>query len=175
MAVTIDPDLRRAASHENMIEHLTAPLAAGAGDTVVPVAATAQATVDWRARHPLLLAAPSQPLEGSGLLLRATVPASGGGTTTVDLEFAPYTETGAFLPVFLAPVDTTDLAMPFSVALALEEIAPDGTKTAVPAAEVRERIELRVLEGLLARTLYLLGSVYGSLWREGLVFSAARQ
>jgi hypothetical protein len=165
MAVVLDPDIFRGAAYRNMVEHLSGPLTAGAEDNEVPIDATGKAAV-WEARHPLLVAAIREPLDDVGWVLTATLP----GPVSQTLEFAPYTEAGAFLPVYTPPADPgTHIAQAFAVSVAL---AQGGT--AVKPADVAGLVELRLIEGLFGRMLFLLSSEKARLRREARSIAAMR-
>ena len=163
----IDPDLYGAASHRNLVEHLTAPLGAGAVTSPVAIDNAGRASVDWAARYPLLLVAPTAPVDMQPLSVVATIPAPGGGTEAVTLVFAPYTEAGAFLVVYAPHPD--DEPAPFGIELALT----DGS-AAVPDPQIASRVRLELLEGVLGRTLYALGAEKSRLRRHGREGAAMR-
>jgi hypothetical protein len=163
----VHPDVLGAASHRNAVEHLTAPLAAGALTTPLPIDGSGTAAVGGETRHPLLLVAPLAPVDARPLSVSAAVPAAGGGTETVTLVFAPYTEADSYLVLYAAPPDAPPA--PFSVTLAVE----DGT-TAVPAAQTASRVRLELVEGILGRTLYALGSEKARVRREAREAAAMR-
>lgn len=166
-----DPDIRRSASHRHMITHLTGPFKAGAVDTPIPISERGQVEISLVTREPLLLAAPAAPLNTKGLQLDVVLP-SGGETS---LWFMPYTEAGAFLPVYRPPVNRdTQTAAPFGVTLRLMEVAADGTKSPLPATEIANHIEIRLLEGLMGRMIYLLGSEKQRLRRQSRELAAMR-
>jgi hypothetical protein len=168
MATVLDPDLRQAASHRHMIEHLTAPLGAGAVEAEVAIDSTAKGSVDWTTRRPLLLVAPVAPLDAGRLLLTATVPGPTAGTVQVRLEWAPYTEAGAFLPLWWPAFDATVTQRPpFSVQLSLKEVSAAGTQTQVTAAQVKNRLALRLVDGITGQVLYLLAAEKQRLRRTG--------
>ena len=132
MATLLDPDVFRGAAYRSMVEHLAGPLRAGAADTAIEVDANGTASVDWTARYPLLVAALRVPAEAHGFTVTATVP----GPEKRLLEFTPYTEAGAFLPVYVPPVDpTTHRAQTFDVKLAMKDL---GTGQAVPVSQIAE-------------------------------------
>jgi hypothetical protein len=171
----LDPDGPRAASHRNMAVHLTGPFAAGARDEAVPVDAAGRVSVDRVSREPLLLAAPAVPLGDRGLRLRAVLDPAGAAVALAPLEFGPYTEAGAFLPLHRPGVDpTTAAAPPFAVDVSLVEVGPDGTEVPLDPAEVAGRVELRLLEGVLGRVLYALGAEKQRLRRVGREIAAMR-
>lgn len=165
MAVVLDPDIFRGGAYRNMVEHLSGPLTAGAEDNEVPVDGTGKAAV-WEARYPLLVAALQAPLDSVASVLTVTLP----GPVDRTLEFAPYTEAGAFLPVYVPPVDPdTHVARAFAVSLALVQGG-----TAVKAADVAGLVELRLIEGLFGRVLFLLSSEKARVRREGRTIAAMR-
>ncbi len=172
MATLLDSDVHRAASYRNMVEHLTAPLRAGAVDTLLAIDAAGKIEVDWKARLPLLLLAPLAPLEETGLRLTVTPPDG----EAFELDFAPYTEDGAHLPAFRPSVDADGFADQFSVKLgSLRKVAEDGTETAVPVAEIADRIGARILEGNLGCILYLMAAEKQRLRRQARQLAAMRR
>lgn len=168
---SIDTDAFGAASLRNMAAHLTAPLATGAVESPIPIAAGGGAAVGFPAREPLLLVAPRTDLGPRGLLLAADTPE---GTATV--EFAPYTEHAAALPLYRPPTPATGFAEPFELTItSLEEVLPDGTKHALAPAEIATRVELELVEGVLGRLLYAIGAEKQRLRRAGRELSAMRR
>lgn len=175
MSTTQDPDLLRAASHRHMAEHLTGPFAAGAVNVPVPVNASGVVNVDWTSREPLLTVAPRAPLGDIGWRLEVVLRATPSNVTLTPVEFAPYTEAGAFLPLHLPAVHATlRTAAPFSLNLSLSEVAPDGTLTPVAASLIASRLEVNLTEGVLGRLLYLLGAEKLRLRRQGREIAATR-
>ncbi len=156
--VQLDSDVLRSASHLNMAEHLTAPFAGGAQSTDVAISTEATALVDWESREPLLLAAPLAPLGAGELVLAASV--SEGAQKTSTLTFAPYSETGAFLPLYQPAVDAVlRTAQPFSITLTLSSRDGAGEPLApIAASEVAALIELQLLEGITGRLLYVMAA-----------------
>ena len=167
---TLDFDLYRGASHESMIDNLTGPFGAGAVETPVAIDATGAVTVSFATREPLLVAAPRATLEQTALLLAATLP----DASKVELSFEPYTERGSFLPVYRPAVDTAGQAVPFTVSFTLDEVSALGSKTPVPVAGIAGRIELRLIEGVLGRLIYILGHEKQRLRRVGRQVAAMR-
>lgn len=175
MSTTQDPDLMRAASHRHMAAHLTGPFAAGAVNLTVPVGKAGVVNVDWTSREPLLTVAPRVPLGGVGWRLEAVLQARPANQRLLPVEFAPYTEAGASLPLHLPAVHPTlRTAAPFRLTLSLFEVAPDGSQTAVAAAQLAARLEVNLTEGVLGRLLYLLGAEKLRLRRQGREIAAAR-
>jgi hypothetical protein len=174
--MSVDPDGPRAASHLNMAGHLTGPFAAGARDDEVIVGSSGRAAVSRTSREPLLLAAPIRSLADRGLRLRAELRPARPPGTLAQLDFAPYTEAGAYLPLHRPPVNpVTNVAAPFAVVLTLAEVEPDGTELPLAAAEIAIRVELRLIEGVLGRLLYALGAEKMRLRRVGREIVAMRR
>lgn len=171
MSLKQDPDLRRSASHLHMKEHLIAPLQAGAVDTQIPISDTGEVTIVGNTREPLLVVAPAVTLNSQSLRLEATLPDS----EQITLEFAPYTEEGAFLPLYRPQVDSaTQIASPFTLSLSLVEIDPDGTETSVVLTELTNYIQVRLIEGIMGRMLYLMGAEKQRIRRQGREIIAMR-
>jgi len=158
-----------------MAAHLTAPLAAGAVEAALTPDATGLVTVDWPTREPLVLIAPSQPLENVTLRVQVVLNPGPPNTQTVNLEFAPFTEPGAYLPVYLPPVDaTTQRAANFSLQLSATQEA-DGVITPVAAAQLAAVLHVRLLEGISGRLLYILGAEKARIRRTAREIVAMRQ
>ena len=162
-----DPDLLRSASHRNMAAHLTGPFSVGAVDTPLAITAAGRVEITQTTREPLIVVAPSGPLDQFGLRLNAKLNPDGTNDGLPSLEFALYSEAGAFLPLHRPEVAAaTRTASPFTIALALAKVAVDGTETAVPAAQIATLIEVRIIEGVLGRLIYILGAEKARLRRE---------
>ena len=168
-------DTFRAAAHENMIASLSGPLLAGAQDHELAIDGEAQVAVSWTTREPLLVIAPRATLDATGLLVEATV--EGGGQPLLSpLVFEPYTEAGAFLPVYRPAVDAaTHMAQAFTIQLTVNAHATDGSTSAVPAAAVAGQLQVHLLEGITARLLYLLGCEKARLRRQAAELLAMRR
>lgn len=171
MPLAQDPDLARSASHSNMSAHLTAPFQAGSVTTRIPIDHTGTVVISWNSREPLLLAAPLASLNTQTLRLSVLLP----NGETILLEFLPYTEAGAFLPICRPEVDTTtQTASPLTVSLTLVEIAADGAEVPIAAAELDQYIQICLVEGIMGRMLYLLGAEKQRLRRQGREIAAMR-
>jgi hypothetical protein len=174
--MALDPDAPRAASHLHMLAHLTGPFGGGARDELVPANSRGRARVARRSRQPLLLAAPASPLEDRGLRLRAVLDPAGAAVPLGELEFAPWTEAGAFLPLHRPAVDPqTGTASSFVIELSLAEVDASGVETSLDPAEVAGRVQLRLLEGVLGRLLYALGAEKQRVRRVGREIVAMRR
>jgi hypothetical protein len=171
-----DPDGPEAASHRNMAANLTVPFSAGARDQAVGIDAAGRAAVTRSSREPLLLAAPATDLQRRGLRLRAVLDPEGSATSLGPLDFASWTEAGSFLPLHRPASDpVTATAAPFTLALTLAEVGPDGAEAPLDPGLVAGRVELRLLEGVLGRVLYALGAEKQRLRRTGRQVAAARR
>jgi hypothetical protein len=171
MALTQDPDLERSASHRNMSSHLTAPFKAGSVNTPIAINDVGQVVISWNAREPLLVAAPIASLNTQTLRLKATRPLG----DPIFLDFSPYTETGAFLPLYRPEVDTTtQTASPFTILLTLDEISADGSQNSILAADISQYIQVCLIEGIMGRMLYLLSAEKQRLRRQGREIAAMK-
>jgi hypothetical protein len=180
VATTIDIDRVRAASHRNMIEHLTGPYQAGAAESELAISGIGEIVVDWQTRAPLLLVAPAQPLDEKRLRLTAR---PSGATADVVLEFAPYTEAGAFLPLHAPALNPANPSVaPFTITLKkLEQIDPEllvsdpaNATVTVATSGIATLLQAQLVEGVLGRVLYLLGAEEQRLRRQGREIAAMR-
>src|SRR5207253_2740919 len=104
------------ASHRHMIEHLTGPFSAGALDDELPISGSGRiAARDFR--EALVVLAPRSALVETSLRVTASLDPDAGNTPiTPALEFAPYSDAVAFLPLY-RPRD------PFTIALQAQVVA----------------------------------------------------
>ncbi|MGV9818742.1 hypothetical protein [Nocardia xishanensis] len=170
----IDPDVYASASHRHMSTHLTGPFQHGALESSVTV--TTAGTVTGRVdiltptREPLLLAAPLGSLDDLALSLTVNLP--DGGTSLLD--FAAGTEAGAYLPLYRPPSDpSTGASPPFSLELRLVQVRPDDRQV-VTADKIGEHIDIRLIEGITGRMLYLLGAEKQRLRRQAWTLARIR-
>jgi hypothetical protein len=149
-----------------MREHLTGPLQGGAVESRPALSATGTVTVGGR--EPLLLAVLTRSLDDTALTLTVTRddPGHPERPDVRVLEFAAGTEAGAALPAHRPPVSPdTGLAGPVELRLSLVRTR-DGQRRDVPAEQVAEWIEPRLVEGVLGRLLYVLGAEKARLRRQ---------
>ncbi|MGB3439806.1 MAG: hypothetical protein WBA97_13740 [Actinophytocola sp.] len=132
-----------AAVEQNLLDHLTGPYAGASRRVRVPLDAEGEAAVDWTSRHPVLLAVLLEDLGEEAVEVAVTI--EGEGQRPV--EFAPWSEAGASLPVFVPDTAAQPLVPVFAVAV----------ETRRGADVVTGVVELAVVEGNLGRLLYLLG------------------
>ena len=166
----LHPDPVRSAAHQSMFAHLSGPFAAGAVETPLVIDAAGEARVDWRARLPLLLISPRVAVGAERLDCTVRITQSSGEIVEpVVVRFAPYTEPGASVLVYRPGATSMegDLATPFQVRL--------DAGTGGDAASLRDRFELRVVEGNLARLLYVIGSEKMRLRRQASELYAMRR
>ena len=169
--MALDGDPRRSASHDNLIGHLAGPLLAGNPQTTLPLAVGSgglQASADWVSRQPVLLIGTRIALAERSVVVtvqvtpRRDVPAS-----SVSVRFAPFSEAGAFLPVWPpAPLPIPDAAPAFDVVVTSADLKP---------SELVQFVEVRLVEGVLGRLLYVVGAEKQRLRRQARELLAVRQ
>jgi hypothetical protein len=173
--MAIDSDPRRSAAHASMLAHLTAPFQGGATDCAVPITAGASATfvarVDRVSRQPLLLVGTRAAVGARGFSVSVQVkprtPANAPAVTST-LRFAPWSEPGAFLPAWPgAALATPDVTPAFDVVVSVTG-GPAG-KTPI------DLVELRLVEGVLGRLVYVMGAEKARLRRQGRELAALRR
>jgi hypothetical protein len=168
--MSLHADPLRSAAHENMFAHLSGPFTGGAVETKLVIDPTGAARVDWKARFPLLLVSPKEAVGAEELscIVRITQ-SSGEIVAPVTVHFAPYTEAGASVLAYRADAPAVDLdfATPFDALL-------DPGAGGDPAV-MRDLFELRVIEGNLARLLYIIGAEKMRLRRQTVELCAARR
>jgi phage replication-related protein YjqB (UPF0714/DUF867 family) len=166
----LHPDPLRSAAHQSMFAHLSGPFAAGAVETPLVIDVAGEARVDWRARLPLLLISPRAAVGAERLDCTVRITQSSGEVVEpVVVRFAPYTERGASVLVYRPGARSMEggVAAPFQVRL--------DAGTGGEAASLRDRFELRVVEGNLARLLYVIGSEKMRLRRQASELYAMRR
>ncbi|HKE86175.1 MAG TPA: poly-gamma-glutamate hydrolase family protein [Vicinamibacterales bacterium] len=166
----LHPDPVGSGAHRNMFAHLSGPFTGGAVETRLAIDTAGRARVDWQARLPLLLIAPRQTLGATGLDVTVQIAQSSGEVVPPAVaRFAPFTEAGAFVLAYRpgAASMVLDLATPFDVRL---DAGPDSDPSTLG-----HRFELRVVEGNLARLLYLAGSEKMRLRRQANELYAMRR
>lgn len=148
-----------AASHRNMFDHVPGPLRSGAVENEVPINGSGIAHVKWSPREPLVLIGIKSSLENQSLLVSLVLNPASDNETLPGLNFAPYSEFGTYLPAFKPPVDpATHHSAPFRLRVRLKKRLPDMSESSVPVNQVKDYLEIVVIEGVLARLAYLLGS-----------------
>jgi phage replication-related protein YjqB (UPF0714/DUF867 family) len=166
----LHPDPLRSASYRSMFAHLSGPFTGGAIETKLVIDATGGARVDWRARLPLLLLSPRATVGAEALACTVRIAQSSGeAVEPVVVRFAPYTEAGASVLAYCPGAVSMQLefATPFQVRL---EPDPGGT-----LALMRDLFEMRVVEGNMARLLYVIGSEKMRLRRQANELYAMRR
>ncbi|MFO0750668.1 MAG: hypothetical protein U1F43_34115 [Myxococcota bacterium] len=165
-----DPDEPAAASHRNIVAHLSGPLAAGAVDHPIAIGADARALLAWRPREPLLVAALRRDLGDETLTLTVTVSPDGvGARSLASLTWDRWSERGSFL--LLAPASDPLFQSPLPVTLGL---ALTAAGVALAPNAVAGAVELRLVEGVLGRTVFLLGAEKQRIRRAARELTAMR-
>jgi len=175
MTAVLDPDVVRSASHRHQFDNLIVPFAAGASHDDVAIDAAGIARIDFEAREPLVIVAPLVSLAREGLRIRAVLDPSGTPTALPTLDFAPYTEQGASLPLYRPVLVGTSTAAPFAIALTGTRVAADGAETPIPVADLATLISLGVIEGILGRLLYASSAEKQRIRRQAREVLATRQ
>lgn len=166
-------DARGAASLPHQAAHLTAPLETGAVHERVPLDAAGTAAVRV-GRHLVVLVALTVPLGVDGVQVTATVDGGGQDHTLPPVTFAPWTEAGAALAVFVPPADpVTGTGLPHQVTLTGHRLAPTGPVD-LPSAELGGLVELQFVEGILGRLLVVMSAETTRIRRTARQILAAR-
>lgn len=168
----LDADPRGSASAAHMAAQLIAPLAAGARESVVDVAADGRVTVDRPTRETLVVVRLARSLDVTAWHVHATLPGATGPVPVA--EFAPWSEAGATLPIYRPPTSPSGAVAPFALALALTEVPRVGVPSPVPASEVAARLTVLVVEGVLGRLLHVLGAEKARIRRAARELAAMR-
>ena len=153
-----------------MFAHLSGPFTGGAVETKLVIDTAGKARVDWQARLPLLLVSPRKAVGAEALACTVRITQSSGEVVEpVVVRFAPYTEAGASVLAYRPSAASMELdfAKPFDVLL-------DPGVGGEPAT-MRDRFELRVVEGNLSRLLYVIGSEKMRLRRQANELYAMRR
>src|SRR5713101_5453995 len=167
MAFDLDPDVYRSASHRAMIAHLCGPFLGGAGDNAIAVSRAGVIDVPVSVREPLVLIAPKSSLGATGLRISAKLLKPVAADLSPALEFGPYTEEASFLVLYRPGVDPdTHTAAPFRIQLKADFISR-GRDVLPPAiADVSALIDVRLVEGVMGKTIYLLGAEKQKILRQ---------
>jgi hypothetical protein len=175
MAFDLHPDPLLAASHRNMAAHLCGPFLAGAVDNALTVAADGTVTVPVAPREPLLLVAPAQPLGDVTMTVAAKLDPRGAASILAPLQFAPYTEAGAFVCLHAPAVNPdTRTTAPFTVQLTVAFRDRDGNAVATPVPDVSVWLQARLLEGTMGKLIYMMGLEQARLRRQAREICAMR-
>jgi hypothetical protein len=126
------PDLLAADALGSMAQHLVGPLAAAVQGDTITLDGSGVGTLPGPVRHPLLLVSLKQDLAAT----EARVTVAIGAAAAVELVFAPYSERRA------------TLALPAPAAEVATSIKVQGSVAA---------IDVRFIDGMVARLLYVLG------------------
>lgn len=156
-----DPDRFASASLRNMAANLTGPLSAGARDLALAIDADASTVLPAGVREPMVIVAPATHLGGETLVVRATAtPAGGVPVGLPPLTFASYTESGAFLPLWIPDVAPSSriTVVDATLSFAVSRIGADGVEAEIPAANVAQMLQARVVGGVLGQVLVIVSA-----------------
>lgn len=169
--MAIDADPKGSDSLQHLIRHLPGPLAGGAREDTLPLDEAGRSTLSAGRREPALFVVLARDLRRETLRLEAVLDPDGDATALTPVVFAPYSEHGAMLPLFVPTVDPeTQRAGAVTVALGAQlDVA------AVTVDELGQRIAVRVVEGLFGRLLYLINAEVPRLRRQARELGAMRR
>jgi hypothetical protein len=160
----VDPDPLRGAFHRNLFAHLSGPFAGGAIEMPLVLDANGRAEVALDVREPLVVVAPRRQLGPAALAVQVAV----GTAAPVVLTFAPYSDSGGFVPAGRPPIDAgTRRAPPFVVTVSPVATAPPGN--------VADLVEVAVIEGVLGCLLFVMQAEKARLRRQARELRAVRQ
>jgi hypothetical protein len=148
-------DAQRATSHQHLINHLSGPLSAGALSSDLEITSDAQIRMVWEAREPLIWLSPRRDLENESWSIQAII--SDSGQVLQSLHFAPYTELGSSLPLYIPTVNDNGLASTYTIELSLQVKVKD-TITQLAPDELANYLKAGLIEGLTGRLLFLLSN-----------------
>jgi hypothetical protein len=180
MSITLDPDLWRSASTLNQIQHLTAPLAAGAVNTTLSISNTGEIdTTNFSSellREPLLVISLIKSLDIHRLEVAAILISNIPAVTLQTLIFDSYTESGATLLLYRPEVDVnTKIANGFTISLTVTEFnKQDTTGTPIAPTDIHNWIGVHLLQGIMGRMLYLQGAEKQRIRRQAREIVAMR-
>ncbi len=146
--MSIDADGARSDVLQSLTEALAGPLAGGARTDYLPVSAAGEVDVEAGLWEPLLLVAPAADVQAAALVVTARL-----GTTVLPVvTFSPWTEMGAFMPLYRPAVGTARVT---TTAERLVLSVSEGA-TVLPAAQVANRVRVQLLCGSFGRLYYLM-------------------
>jgi hypothetical protein len=164
------------AAHSHMATHLCGPFRAGAADTALPVQPDGTIHVAFTVRDPILLVAPAKSLDDVVCRISAVVDPGGAASPLAPpVQFAPYSEAGAFVPLY-APVVGPPLrtSLPFTVRVHIAYTDRDGNPLSITVADASQHVQAHVLEGVMGKIIYILGAEKARLRRQAREIAAMR-
>src|SRR5689334_22372437 len=173
--MSIDADLYRSDSLQNVLGSLTGPLASGAAATPVTPNNQGGLVIDWTTRRPAVLVSLAKSLDTETVTLTATVSRGGAGTPVGPVTFAPYSEQGAtlalYVPALAAGVTTVP---PVTIALQVTAQPLGGFAESVAPETISSYLGFTVVEGNMGKLLFLLTSEKARIRREGRRLAAGK-
>jgi len=157
MITTLNTDHWQAASHLNMIDHLAGPLAAGAVQGIIAISAEGKMEIASESRGPLVLVAPIRALGPEEYTLKAVLDQAETKTNLPELHFDPYTEAGAFLPLYYSPAGRT-IGDKLVISLQLFITDAGGNEREIDGAEMAGYLQANLVEGIFGRLIYMIGA-----------------
>jgi hypothetical protein len=180
-SISIDYDGSSRATSSQMVENLCGPLRAGAAQSVLGIDAAGHVVVGNSTREPLLLLTLASSLGSESLRVQVTLDPAGTARSLPALEFSPFTQAGAALAIDPLPRRGAGLGAdarvspPFTISLGATRVDASGAATAVTVAGLAVLLQTSLLEGVLGRTLYILGAEKDRLRREARELAAMRR
>ena len=157
-----------------MFSHLIVPFAAGAVDREVVIDAVGVGTADWNAREPELLVALAKPLEEQGLRVSGTLDPGGANTALGELEFFPYSESGG-RPFVVSPADGWSIGQHVHDTAHRQPRRQGRHVDPIAPVAIASIVTLRLIEGVLARLLYIAGAEKQRIRRQAREIIAMRR
>jgi hypothetical protein len=159
----VDPDPLRGASHRSVFAHLSGPFTGGAVDVPLALDANGRSAAAVDLREPLVVVAPRSPLSADPLVVQVAI----GTAAPVVLAFAPYSDSGSFVPAGRPPIDAvTRRAAPFVVSVSVVAPAPPGV--------VADLVDVSVIEGVLGSLLFVMQAEKVRIRRQNRELRAVR-
>lgn len=175
MLFGIDPDLYRSASHRNLAAHVAGPLQAGAVDSELVFVEGNRIELTGISREPLLLVAPARSLNATVMRVSAILDPDGAPTKLRSLEFAAYTEEGAFLVLHRPAADpVTRTAEGFVIEVDVSFFDEDGAAVVVDDPSPAANLQVRLFQGTLGALAYIMGAEKQRIRRQAREIAAMR-
>ena len=172
----IDADHYRSDSLHNVLGSMSGPLEWGASTTSLELTPQGQLKVDWTARRPVILASLVKSLDAETVTIIATLDPDGAAREKLPAAtFAPYSETGAALSLYvprLAPGATSAPRVTLEIDVTVQP--DDDPAEAVPITDIPAYLKFEILEGNFGKLLFLLVQEKARVRREGRRLAAAK-
>jgi hypothetical protein len=128
------------------------------------------------ARWPVVLCTLADDLGNDAVEITVTLRPAGGGPAVPQpgIRFAPWTEHGTQLVMFVPPVDPQGASAACSVRLGASRVDGAGVSTAIPAARLGDAVRIELVQGVLGRVAAVMLSEKGRLRRQAREIRAMR-